>query len=121
MDRLQALVSTAADLSDLLALEREIADTQYEIDRLTGILLRTDRQVDYATVSISLREESQLDEAENPELSLWQRLSAGLSAGFRFTVEWVGDVFVFLVSASPFLAIVGALWLVVRLIRRKRR
>lgn len=121
MDRLQSLVNTAADLSDLLALEREISDTQYEIDRLTGILLRTDRQVDYATVSINLREESPLDEAENSDLSLWQRLSAGLATGFRFTVEWLGDIFVFLVSASPFLAIVGAAWLIVRLIRRRRK
>lgn len=121
MARLQSLVADAADLSDLLALESQIADTQYEIDRLTGILLRTDRQVDYATVSVNLREESIQDDAENPDLSLAQRLSAGLATGWRFVVEWAGDVLVFLVSASPVIIPLAALWGAVRLIRRKRR
>lgn len=121
MTRLQSLVADAADLSDLLALESQIADTQYEIDRLTGVLLRTDRQVDYATVSVNLREESDQDDAENPDLSLAQRLSAGLATGWRFVVEWAGDVLVFLVSASPLIALVAAAWIALRLIRRKRR
>ena len=57
MDRLQALITESGDLSDLLALESQIADTQYEIDRLQSSLNRTDRQVSYATVNITLREE----------------------------------------------------------------
>ena len=43
MARLQALVTDAADLSDLLTLESQIAETQYQIDRLQSSLNSTDR------------------------------------------------------------------------------
>lgn len=120
MERFQALMTETGDLSDLLALENQIADTQYEIDRLQGILLNTDRQVDYATVSVSLQEESSRDDAENPELSLWQRMAGGLATGGRFVVQWAQDILVFLASASPFLLAAGGGWIIVRLLRRKK-
>ena len=56
MERLKALINESGDLSDLLALESQIADTQYQIDALQSSLNRTDRQVTYSTVSVTLRE-----------------------------------------------------------------
>ena len=54
--RLQALITESADLSDLLELESQIADTQYQIDRLQASLNSTDRQVSYSTVNITLKD-----------------------------------------------------------------
>ena len=118
MDRLQALVTDAADLTDLLALEAQIADTQYEIDRLTGMLLSTDRQVDYATVSVTLKEEAV--NADTPDLTLWQRITGALATGCEFVIEWTKDTIVFLAGASPVIAIAGVVVLVARRLRRKR-
>ena len=119
MARLQSLVTAAADLSDVLALESQIAETQYEIDRLTGSLMNTDRQVDYATITISLQEEA--PHADDPEQNLGQRLLSGLASGWGFMVEWTEDMLVFLMASSPFLVLAGVAAAVIRFIVRKRR
>lgn len=119
MARLQSLVTEAADLSDVLALESQIADTQYEIDRLTSSLMKTDRQVDYATVTVSLQEEK--PHADNPEQTLGQRLVSALASGWEFLVAWTGDTLVFLTAASPLIVLAGGVVVVWRIIRRKRK
>ena len=119
MTRLQSLVTEAADLSDVLALEAQMAQTQYEIDRLTASLMSTDRQVDYATVTVSLQEEK--PHADNPEQTLGQRLGSALAGGWAFLVEWVQDTLVFLTAAAPFIAIAGGVMAVWKMVRRKRR
>ncbi|MGN1019874.1 MAG: DUF4349 domain-containing protein, partial [Aristaeellaceae bacterium] len=78
MERLLDLVTDAADLSDLLALESQIADTQYQIDRLQSSLNSTDRQVSYATVDVTLREETASSDITDGEKSLGQRILSAL-------------------------------------------
>ena len=121
MARLQSLVTDAATLSDLLALESQIADTQYMIDTLQSSLNSTDRQVDYATVDIHLREESSAASLTDGEKTLLDRLGDALDAGLAAFLDFAEDVLVFLTAALPFLAIVGIVWLVARFIRRKKK
>lgn len=121
MARLQALVTDAADLSDLLALESQIADTQYEIDRLQSSLNSTDRQVDYATVDISLKEETAATDITDNEKSLGQRLLSALETGAEAFLSFLTDMLVFLTAALPFIAIVAVVWLGARLIRKIRK
>lgn len=121
MARLQALVTDAADLSDLLALESQIADTQYQIDSLQSRLNSTDRQVDYATVNVSLREELPSDSITDVEMTLGQRIGHALTTGWDLFTSFLGDTAVFLVAALPFLALAAAAWFIIRLVRRSRR
>lgn len=116
MDRLQALVTDAADLSDLLALESQIADTQYTIDRLQSSLNATDRQVDYATVDVTLREESPATDIVDTEKTFWERLTAALSSGVEAFLIFLENMFVFAAAALPFIGVVAALWIIVRLL-----
>ena len=120
MDRLQALITESGDLSDLLALESQIADTQYEIDRLQSTLNRTDRQVSYATVNITLREE-QTAPLTDTRVTFGDRLLSAVEVGFQSFVEFLGDMVIFLVAAAPFLLIVALVLLVVHLVRKARR
>ena len=121
MARLQALVTDAADLSDLLALESQIADTQYQIDSLQSRLNSTDRQVDYATVNVSLREELPSDSITDVEMTLGQLIGHALTTGWEIFTSFLGDTAVFLVAALPFLALAAAAWFIIRLVRRSRR
>ena len=123
MARLQALVTDAADLSDLLALESQIADTQYEIDRLQSSLNSTDRQVSYATVDVTLREETASSDITDGEKSLGQRMLSALGTGLEAFLSFLGDMAVFLAAALPFIVMVAAVWIAVKLIHRalKRR
>lgn len=121
MARLQALVTDAADLSDLLALESQIADTQYQIDRLQGSLNSTDRQVDYATVDVSLQEEIPADSLTDVEKSLGERLTDAIQTGWEAFTEFLGDMAVFLAAALPFIGVIVVVVVVVKVIRKKRK
>lgn len=125
MARLQALMTDAASLSDLLALESQMADTQYQIDRLQASLNATDSRVEHATVDITLREEQSSADLADAGLTLPQRFSSAIRAGAAAFVRLLETAAVYLVAALPFLAVVAAVWLAARalrfLIRKHRR
>jgi len=121
MARLQALITEAADLSDLLELESQIADTQYQIDRLQASLNSTDRQVDYATVDVSLREERPADSLTDVEKTLGERLMDAIETGWEAFTEFMSDMAVFLAAALPFIGVVAVVVIVVKIIRRKKK
>ena len=118
MARLQALVTDAASLSDLLELEAQIADTQYQIDRLQSSLNATERQVTYATVEITLREENTAANMTDGGKTLGERLLSALQSGGKAFLALMENGAVFVAAALPFIAIVAAVWGAVRLVRR---
>ena len=120
MDRLQALITESGDLSDLLALESQIADTQYQIDSLQSSLNRTDRQVSYATVDVTLKEEK-VAELTDTRVSFGERIVSAVTVGIEAFVTFLQDMAVFLVASLPFIAIVAVLALVIRIIKRRKK
>lgn len=63
--RLLAFVDRATKVSDLLAIEQELARVRGEIEMLTGRMRYLDRQVDLATIDVSVREKAK------PSSSFW--------------------------------------------------
>lgn len=120
MERLQALITESGDLSDLLALESQIADTQYTIDRLQSSLNTTDRQVTYSTVDVTLREEKTA-QLTDTTVSFGERILSAIQVGCETLVGFLGDMVVFLVAAAPFIGIVVAAYIVVRIIKRRHK
>ena len=120
MERLQALITESGDLSDLLALESQIADTQYQIDSLQSSLNRTDRQVSYSTVDVTLKEEK-VAELTDTRVSFGERLASAVTVGVEAFVTFLQDMAVFLVAALPFIAIVAVLALVIRIVKRRKK
>ena len=121
MERLQKLVTGAASLSELLELEVQIADTQYQIDRLQSQLNTTERRVNYADVDVTLREESAASDITDGEKSLGQRLLSALKSGGEAFVDLMESAAVFLAAALPFIAIVAVIWVAVMIIRKRIR
>lgn len=120
MERLQAMMTDTADLSDLLELESKIADTQYTIDSLRSSLNSTDSQVNYATVDITLREETSATALTDSEKSLWQRLTGALETGWNAFRDFLEDALVFLTAALPFIGIVMVVWFAAHLLHKRR-
>ena len=120
MARLQALITESADLSDLLELESQIADTQYQIDRLQSSLNSTDRQVSYSTVNITLKEEKTV-ELTDTTVSFGDRIKSAIVTGINALESFLADMFVFLVAALPFIAIVAVVVIAVKIIRKRRK
>ena len=118
LERLQNMVTEAAELSDLLTLEREIADTQYRIDSYQGSLNSTDAKVNYATVRITLREETEAAKVEYKELSFGERLAASLQNGFESFGQFLEDMLLFIAEILPLILIIGVIVVTVILIRK---
>ncbi len=121
MARLKELTEKAESLEDILSLESQMADTQYQIDRLTGILQSTDSQVSYATVNVSVQEEKAADTAQNTEESVLSRMGSALKVGADAFVGFLADALVFLVYALPFLGVVAVVVAVILIVHRKRK
>ena len=118
MERLQALMTDAASLSELLELEAQIADTQYQIDRLQTSLNGTERQVNFATVDVTLREELPSADITDSEKPLGERIASALRAGGEAFLQLLENGAVFLAAALPFIAIVAVVWGLVTLLRK---
>ena len=122
-DRLMELMEQAGDLSDLLKIEERLTDVLYDLESTTAQLRSLDNQVSYATVNLYIDEVKILTETQ--EQTVWQRIGSGFGENLRNIGEDIVDFFVWLVTYSPQLIIIGGIiWLVVRTVRRaikKRR
>ena len=122
MERLQKLITQAADLSDLLELEDKIAETQYQIDICQETLNRVDRRVRESAITLSLQEETAGERVTSRNLGLEDRLSSAAGSGWSRFTDFLEDVLVFLVWAWPFLlALAVCLILLLLLLRRRHR
>ena len=120
MDRLQELLLKALTVTDVLSIEREIADTQYKIDSLTGSLRGMDSKVDYSTVTISLAEESVA--AITPDQSLLDRIGIAIADAWRQVKAFLADTAVFLTVTLPYaLALFILIFAIRKIFRRKMK
>ena len=118
-ERLNELLMKAENVSDLIEIESAIADTQYQIDSFESSQRSIDRQVDMSAVNLTLMEQEQT--LVNPELTLLERIRAGFADSVEWLGEFIRDVIVFAVMASPVIAVIAALWLGWRLIRKFKK
>ena len=122
-DRLMELLEQAGDLSDLLKIEERLTDVLYDLESTTAKLRSLDNQVSYATVNLYIDEVKILTETQ--EQTVWQRIGSGFGENLRNIGEDIVDFFVWLVTYSPQLIIIGGIiYLIVRTVRRaikKRR
>lgn len=100
LKRLEALMTSADQVSDLVEIENAIADAQYQIDRYTAQLKSYDSRVEDSTVRVTLRE---IRAEESEEASLGQRILSGLKTSLSEGAEFLKDAAVFLVAAAPWL------------------
>ena len=122
-DRLMELLEQAGDLSDLLKIEERLTDVLYDLESTTAKLRSLDNQVSYATVNLYIDEVKIFTETQ--EQTAWQRIASGFGGNLRNIGEDIVDFFIWLVTYSPQLIVIGGIiWLAVRIIRRtikKRR
>ena len=101
---------------------REIADTQYTIDKLQSELNSTGRQVRYSTVNITLREIREVEKVEVKEPGFFERLGSAFKSGFEDFVGFLEDVVLFLAEGLWVLLLIAVIIIViVRLIKKKSK
>lgn len=118
-DRLGALLAQAETVEDLIQIEGAIADTQYQIDSYETSQRSIDRQVEMSAVTLQLIEQEQT--VVNPELTLAERIRAGFTDSLQWLGAFARDAIVFIVMALPVIAVIAALCLVWKLIRKCKK
>ncbi|NLO85577.1 MAG: DUF4349 domain-containing protein [Clostridiales bacterium] len=121
MTRLNELLAKAENVSDLVEIESAIADTQYQIDSYETSQRSIDRRVDMSAVNVTVAEETTAQSAAADDMSLGERIKAGLNASTKGLVKFLRNMVVFLVMALPVLVPAAVIAVVVWLIKRRKK
>ncbi len=114
-ERIMQYLKQANDLNTMLQLERKLSEITYEIEKLKGSLRKWDNLVDFATITIELREKvpEEISAKTGPK-SYGRRLIEALGDSFIGTIEAIGDFIIVIVSLLPILIIIGILYLIAK-------
>jgi len=115
--RLLELMTQAKTLDDLLTVEKRLTDVRTELEKVTSALRVLDNQVDYATIHLSIEEVKEFTEVNEPE-NIWQRIGTGFTKSLKGVGDLIVELFVFVVIAIPYIALIGVMALVIVLILR---
>lgn len=121
MERLQSLLSQAEAVSDILEIESEIADTQYQLDRYQSKQLNIDRRVDMSYVYVNLMETVPQENADDEDLTLGQRIAAAFKASIQGLGRFARNLLVFVVMLLPVVVPVAVIVVIIVLVRRSRK
>lgn len=117
--RLLELLSQAENMADLLEIESRLTDVRYELEDYASRLRLYDNQIDYATIYLRLHQVEEYTPTEDP--TVWQRIQDGFRSSLAGLGASLVDLVVFLIAASPFLVVYGAiLALIIFLVRKNR-
>lgn len=122
LDRLRSILVETDNLADVIALETEIARVMLEIESLTGELRRYDALIDYATVNLTVYENSPR-QGPVAEETLGDRIKEALADSLYGIGTFFTDALVWFIGALPVFALLALilvpLILIIRAIRRK--
>ncbi|MGN0984100.1 MAG: DUF4349 domain-containing protein [Gemmiger sp.] len=114
-DRLNALADKAETTADLLEIESQLSDVQYEIESYTRQLRALDSRIDYATVDISLDEVAVLTPTG---ITFGERLRDAFSGGLHAFADAVQGFVLTVVYLLPTLALLAVVLAAVLALRR---
>ena len=117
-DRLNALAEKAETTSDLLEIESQLSDVQYQIESYTAKLRVMDDQVECSTVNIYLDEVRSLTPTP---VTFGEQLLTAVQRGWNDAVDGVQGLIIGLVSIWPLLILLAVVLVILRLTRPWRR
>ena len=119
----ELLRSRTGTLSDVLAVERELARVRIDVERLDAETANIGRRVSYATVIIDIAEERKAGLTPGP-LSFASRVRTAASDGVEAALESAAWTLLSLLRAGPFLGLwalmLGSAWLIFRRARARK-
>lgn len=122
-ESLEELLGTATSTKEIIEIRDMLTDVIYEIETYESQLRTFDNLVDYTTITVDVHE------VEHPvvvhEQTTWERIGTNLADNFRSLWDFLVELFVFIVSALPFILFIGVIVaivvLIIKLATRKSR
>ena len=116
--RLLELMAMAKNMEDLLLIEKRLTEVRTELEQVTSQLRLYDNLIDFGTIHLNLQQVTKFTDTTQ-EPTVWQRIGSG----FLESLEGIGDffveIFVWVVVASPYLAILAVMVIVIVLLVKK--
>lgn len=117
--RLLELAAEAATLEDLLYLEDQLSEVQYELEYYSSIMRTFDNLVDYSTVIIHIDEVKEI--VPVPEKTFWNRLSETFKQTWHNTGIFFQNLLLFVVAVLPVLLFLLVVLVVVFVLLRRSK
>lgn len=117
-DRLNELAAQAGTTADLLEIESQLSDVQYQLESYTRQLRALDGQITYSTVDVTLREVATLTPTG---VTFPEKLGDAFSGGWASFVAFLQGLILTLVYLWPLLLLAAVVVLVVRSLTRRHR
>jgi hypothetical protein len=116
---LLAMLEKADTVEIILTIQQRLSDVRYEIESLTSTLKNWQNQVDYSTVSLSIREVAELSEKDPPlQRTYWEEIRDGFNATLKGIGEFFKGLFKGLVVILPVLVILAVIAVIIIVIIR---
>ena len=107
-DRLLTFMEEAETTEDLLNISRDLANVQYEIERIKGQMNYIDNRADFATVELSIVER-QTEFAHEQGLDVWERTKEQWLNSYNTLLIGATNLFVFVVGNLPIIIVMFVL------------
>lgn len=120
LDKLYQIQKEDMDMESRLALEKQIGDTIFEIEEYKKNKMNLDKEIDYASISISI-DEVGVSSNNELEADFSSRVREAFNSSFDNFIRAIKDLIVFVIFALPFIVIIAILALVIILIVKKSR
>ena len=120
--RLLEMLAVAESVEDMLAIQAQLTEVQYEIDSLTGTLRYYDDQVSYSTIYLNVQEVRDYTPQPTITLTYWQRMEKEFKESLKGTGEFFKNAFLWLIVSLPWLIPLAlCVTAVILLLRKVRR
>ncbi len=115
--KLEELLQQAENIDDLLAIQTQLSDVEYQIESYQSIQDHYDNQVSYSSVSITLQ---QVSNYTYNEPNFLQRIQEGFSDSIHAFVTFLQNILLFVIFLLPYAAAIIILILIIRFIKKKK-
>ncbi len=117
--RLIALLDKASSITDIVAIENELAKVRSDIEVLKGRLQYLTNATSFSTININLTQAvpGQITAPQGTTGKAWQ----GLINSINSLIDFGSNLIVFLITLLPWLAVLAVIYFIVRAIRNKRK
>ncbi len=125
--RLRDLMNDAEDISDVIEVERELARVRNEIDSLTRDLSYIDKEVDYSTLNMQIREVLTSTKINPEKRNIFTEAKEGLIKNVNRLLNFLQNAVIWFVSYLPIALVLAAglgllYWIIKKLgIKKLRR
>ena len=119
-ERLLDMLSKAEDVPDLIMIEERLSEVRYQIESLTSTLTNWQSQVDYSTLTLSIREVEEYTEPVLIHRTYWEQIGDGFMATMRNVGRFFMNFFKWLIVSAPVLVILAVIGVVIFIVTKRQ-